>query len=183
MTRPGCWRECSLAIVCHGGRRWPVNEDDELKLRVARPEDFSFCERTYFEPMRATIEKLGLDEASHRANFVNRWQVDQVRIVMMNGEVIGWLQTAVTNDALFLAQLFVDTSRQQRGIGSRLMGILIEEATRENKAVTLGVVKTSPARRLYERLRVTHEDQYKFYMRRPPDWTSAERQYPAGRTR
>jgi hypothetical protein len=55
------------------------------------------------------------------------------------------------------------------------MRILIEEAARENKAVTLGVVKTNPARRLYERLgfSVTHEDQYKFYMRRHPDRTRA----------
>ena len=96
-------------------------------------------------------------------------------LVMLEGEVIGWLQTAATDDALFLAQLFVDTRFQRRGIGSRLMRILIEEAARENRAVTLGVVKTNPARRLYERLgfRVTHEDQYKFYMRRQPDRTPA----------
>jgi ribosomal protein S18 acetylase RimI-like enzyme len=68
---------------------------------------------------------------------------------MMHGQVIGWLQTAVTDDVLFLTQLFVDTSFRRQGIGSRLMRILIEEAARENKAVTLGVVKTNPARRLY----------------------------------
>jgi RimJ/RimL family protein N-acetyltransferase len=148
---------------------------EELTLRPAQLADFAFCQRTYLEPMRATIEKLGLDEASHLANFARRWQVEQVRIVMMHGQVIGWLQTAATDDALFLAQLFVDTSFQRQGIGSRLMRILIEEAARENKAVTLGVVKTNPARRLYERLgfSVTHEDQYKFYMRRHPDRTRA----------
>jgi ribosomal protein S18 acetylase RimI-like enzyme len=146
---------------------------EELTLRSADPGDFDFCQRTYFEPMRSTIEKLGLDEERHRVNFANQWRVKEVRIVMMEGEVIGWLQTAATDDALFLAQLFVDTRFQRRGIGSRLMRILIEEAARENRAVTLGVVKTNPARRLYERLgfRVTHEDQYKFYMRRQPDRT------------
>jgi ribosomal protein S18 acetylase RimI-like enzyme len=148
---------------------------EELTLRPAELADFAFCQRTYFEPMLATIEKLGLDEERHRVNFANQWRVKEVRIVMMEGEVIGWLQTAATDDALFLAQLFVDTRFQRRGIGSRLMRILIEEAARENRAVTLGVVKTNPARRLYERLgfRVTHEDQYKFYMRRQPDRTPA----------
>jgi ribosomal protein S18 acetylase RimI-like enzyme len=36
--------------------------------------------------------------------------------------------------------------------------------------VTLGVVKTNPAKRLYERLgfRVTNEDERKLYMRREP---------------
>jgi ribosomal protein S18 acetylase RimI-like enzyme len=144
---------------------------EELTLRPAQPADFAFCRRTYFEPMRATIEKLGLDKASYLANFAGRWQVEQVRIVMMRGQTIGWLQTAATDDALFLAQLFVDTSFQRQGIGSRLMRILIEEAARENKAVTLGVVKTNLARQLYQRLgfSVTHEDQQKFYMRRGPD--------------
>ena len=144
---------------------------EEITLRPAKPADFGFCQRTYFEPMHAMIKELGLDEANHLANFASRWQAEQVRMVMINGQVIGWLQTAPTDDALFLAQLFIDTSFQRRGIGSRLMRILIEEAARENKAVTLGVVKTNPARRLYERLGfgVTHEDQYKFYMRRQPD--------------
>jgi ribosomal protein S18 acetylase RimI-like enzyme len=147
----------------------------QITLRPAQPEDFAFCQRTYFEPMRATIEELGLDEARHLANFANRWQVEQVRIVMMCGQVIGWLQTASTDDSLFLAQLFIDTRFRRQGIGSRLVRILIEEAAHEHKAVTLGVVKTNPARRLYERLgfSVTHEDQYKFYMRRQPDRTPA----------
>src|ERR1700730_8536120 len=132
-----------------GGQRAMV---EELTLRPAQLADFAFCQRTYLEPMRPTIEKLGLDEASHLANFARQWQVEQVRIVMMHGQVIGWLQTAATDDALFLAQLFVDTSFQRQGIGSRLIRMLIEAAARENKAVTLGVVKTNPARRLYERL-------------------------------
>ena len=47
---------------------------------------------------------------------------------------------------------------------------LIEEAAKAGQALTLGVVKINPARRLYERLgfRTTHEDERKFYMRR--DW-------------
>jgi ribosomal protein S18 acetylase RimI-like enzyme len=121
--------------------------------------------------MRTTIATLGLDETRHLAEFARRWSVEQVRIVMLRDEAIGWLQTAPEDDAIFLAQLFVDTPFQRRGIGGRLMRILIEEAASESKAVTLGVVKTNPARRLYERLgfSITHEDQYKFYMRRPPE--------------
>jgi ribosomal protein S18 acetylase RimI-like enzyme len=80
-------------------------------------------------------------------------------------------KTALTDDALFLSQLFVDTSFQRQGIGTHLVRILIEEAARDDKAVTLGVVKTNPALRLYRRLgfSITHEDQNKFYMRRERD--------------
>jgi hypothetical protein len=51
------------------------------------------------------------------------------------------------------------------------MRAVIDEATRERKAVTPAVVKINPARRLYERLgfNVTHADQHKVYMRREPD--------------
>jgi ribosomal protein S18 acetylase RimI-like enzyme len=51
------------------------------------------------------------------------------------------------------------------------MNLLIGEATRAGQAMTLGVVKSNPAKRLYERLgfNVTHEDERKFYMRREPD--------------
>jgi len=99
----------------------PTYDGPATHAPSGQPEDFAFCERTYFEPMRATIEELGLDEARHLANFTNRWQVEQVRIVMMCGQVIGWLQTTSTDDALFLAPLFIDTRFQRQGIGSRLM--------------------------------------------------------------
>jgi ribosomal protein S18 acetylase RimI-like enzyme len=48
---------------------------------------------------------------------------------------------------------------------------LIEEAARAGQAVTLGVVKTNPALRLYQRLgfQITHDDDRKFYMRREPE--------------
>src|SRR4029077_15405017 len=96
-----------VAAASARGREGQRAMAQQLTLRPAHPDDFAFCERTnYLEPMRATIEGLGLDEARHLANFANRWQVEQVRIVMMCGQVIGWLQTASTDDALFLAQLF-----------------------------------------------------------------------------
>ena len=55
-----------------------------------------------------------------------------------------------------------------QGIGTQLVKGLIEEAGRAGRAVTLGVMKTNPALRLYERLgfRPTHEDERKYYMRR-----------------
>jgi len=45
------------------------------------------------------------------------------------------------------------------------------EASEFNLSMRLNVVRINPARRLYERLglRVTHEDDRKFYMKRDPD--------------
>ncbi|MFI4986167.1 MAG: GNAT family N-acetyltransferase [Alphaproteobacteria bacterium] len=78
------------------------------------------------------------------------------------------MQSFVKDDTLFLGQLFVDKSLRGQGIGTELVKGLIEEAASDGRAVTLGVVKTNPALRLYERLgfRTMHDDERKFYMRR-----------------
>jgi len=137
-------------------------------LRRARPEDFDYCAHLYFEGMENIIKELNLDMDSHIAAFRQRWDATQVRIITRDGTDIGWLQSFVKDDALFLGQLFVDGTLRGRGIGTQLVKGLIEEAANAGRAVTLGVVKTNPALRLYKRLgfRTTHEDERKFYMRR-----------------
>jgi ribosomal protein S18 acetylase RimI-like enzyme len=140
----------------------------QIALRSARPEDFDYCARLYFEGMENIIKELNLDMAAQTAGFRERWDVMQVRIVTLDGRDIGWMQSFVKDDALFLGQLFVDEGLRGQGIGTELVKGLIEEAASGGRAVTLGVVKTNPALRLYERLgfRITHDDERKFYMRR-----------------
>jgi ribosomal protein S18 acetylase RimI-like enzyme len=137
-------------------------------LRAARPEDFDYCARLYFEGMEKIIKELNLNMQAQVAGFRQRWDVTQVRIIMHDGTDVGWLQSFVKDDALFLGQLFVDGSLRRQGIGTEVVKGLIQEAARAGQSLTLGVVKTNPALRLYERLgfRTTHEDERKFYMRR-----------------
>jgi ribosomal protein S18 acetylase RimI-like enzyme len=96
--------------------------------------------------------------------------VRQVRIITLDGADVGWVQSMLDGDALFLGQLFVTPAFQGRGIGTAIVRILIDDAERDKRPVTLGVVKSNPALRLYERLgfRTTHEDDRKFYMRHDP---------------
>jgi ribosomal protein S18 acetylase RimI-like enzyme len=139
-------------------------------FRPARPEDFDYCARLYFEGMENIIKELNLNMDAQVAGFRQRWDVTQVQIITLDGTDIGWLQSFAKDDALFLAQLFVDSTLRRQGIGTEVVRGLIEESANAGRAVTLGVVKTNPALRLYERLgfRTTHEDERKFYMRRDP---------------
>jgi ribosomal protein S18 acetylase RimI-like enzyme len=81
------------------------------------------------------------------------------------------VQSSTANDALYLEQIFIDAAFQRRGIGTEIIRGLIDRATQAGQPVTLGVVKTNPARNLYQRLgfRITHENDRKFYMRREPE--------------
>jgi len=136
-------------------------------LRPARPDDFDYCARLYFEGMDKVIKELNLNMPAQIAGFRQRWVVDQVRIITLDGTDIGWLQSFLDADALYLGQLFVEDAWRGQRIGTEVVKGLLEEAARAGHAVTLGVVKTNPALRLYERLgfRTTHEDERKFYMR------------------
>jgi GNAT superfamily N-acetyltransferase len=141
-----------------------------VAFRPALPEDFDYCEQLYFAEMERINRELKLDRAVQVASFRRQWDVTQVRIITLDGADIGWLQSTTRDGAFFLGQLFVEAPRQRRGIGTGVMHRLIDEATGLHQAMTLGVVKTNPAERLYERLgfRTTHEDERKFYMRREP---------------
>jgi GNAT superfamily N-acetyltransferase len=149
----------------------------ELCFRPAVGKDFDYCEQIYFAEMERINRELKLDRDLQRASFRRQWQVDEARIITLVGADIGWLQSRTQDGAFFLAQLFVEAHRQQRGIGTAVMHRLFDEATRAGHAMTLAVVKINPAKRLYDRLgfRVTHEDDRKFYMRREPDAATAAR--------
>ena len=137
-------------------------------LRPAQPSDFDYCASLYFAGMETTIRELNLNLDAQVAGFRQRWDVTQVRIITIDGADIGWVQSFVNDGTLFLAQLFVDAPFQRRGIGTEVVNALIEDAARAGQVVTLGVVKTNPAQRLYKRVgfRITHNDSRKFYMRR-----------------
>jgi ribosomal protein S18 acetylase RimI-like enzyme len=143
----------------------------QIALRPAVTQVFAYCKRLYFAGMKRIIEKLNLDMAAQEASFQENWMQAQVRIIGVNGSDVGWLQSSMRDDGLFIAQLFVDGPSQGRGIGSEVMNRLIGEAARLDQAVRLAVVKINPALRLYERLgfHITDEDDRKFYMKRDPD--------------
>jgi len=140
----------------------------EISFRPASASDFDYCRDLYLAGMEAVIRQMNRDRSAEIANLRGRWQPTEVRIITVGGADVGWLQIRTECDAVFLAQLFVDGSWQRQGIGTQVMHRLIEEAGTAARAVTLGVVKTNPALRLYQRLgfRITHQDDRKFYMRR-----------------
>jgi len=142
-----------------------------IELRPAIDHDFEYCRRLYFVEMKWIIEELNLDRTAQETSFRQQWNSAQVRIIVLDGADVGWLQSMAQNDEFFVAQMFVDGPFQRKGIGTEVVKRLIGEANELNLAVRLNVVRINPARRLYERLgfRVTSEDDRKFFMKRDPD--------------
>jgi GNAT superfamily N-acetyltransferase len=143
----------------------------QIALRPAGSQDFEYCKRLYFAGMKTIIEELDLEIAAQALSLRENWALQQVRVIAVDSSDVGWLQSTMQDDGLFVAQLFVDGPFQRRGIGTEVMNRLIGEAARLNQPVRLAVVKINPALRLYQRLgfHTTHEDDRKFYMKRDPN--------------
>jgi len=139
-----------------------------IAFRPADARDLDYCASLYFANMAETMPELISDITHQEERFRSRWEVAQVRIIQRDGDDVGWLQARNEDGAYFLEQFFVDAPFRGQGIGTEVMHRLIGETLAERRAITLGVVKTNPALRLYARLgfRHTHEDDRKVYMRR-----------------
>ena len=72
-------------------------------LRPVLPDDFDYCARLYFEGMETIIKELNLNMDAQLASVRQHWKAPQVRIITLDGSDIGWLQSFVKGNELFLA--------------------------------------------------------------------------------
>lgn len=143
----------------------------DIHVREAGPADVSFARALYFETMREMIESnFGWDQRRQEESFAEWFDLREVGIIVTDDRDVGWMQSSTNEHEVFLGSLYVRPEMQRRGIGTHILRNLIVQCSQSSKALTLAVMKANPAIHLYERLgfRVTHEDQYKFYMRVHP---------------
>jgi ribosomal protein S18 acetylase RimI-like enzyme len=140
----------------------------EFHVREALPTDVDFARNLYFQTMRGMIESLfGWDQRRQEESFAEWFDLQEAGIIVADGRDVGWMQVRTDDREIFLGSLYVIPEMQRRGIGTHILSKLIAQCKQSSRALALAVMKINPAIRLYERLgfRVTHEDQYKFYMR------------------
>lgn len=154
-----------------------------ILLRPGSASDFSVAAVIYFRAMGETLQRtVGSNPEDQAALLLALWDLGGIRIIVAAGREIGWIQVARAEAAVFVRHFCIDPDYQRLGIGSQVLRHVIDEAWASGEAVTLGVVKGSPARRFYERLgfRATHADLHHHYMRREaaPSSTPADHAGP-----
>jgi len=135
------------------------NEPVNIVLREATPEDQPFLLEVYASTRIDELAGTGWTDDQKRAfiemQFFTRERtyprVDN-RIIVLDGRPIGRILVDRGETAIVLRDIALLTEYRNAGIGSRLIQDLIKEATAAQKSITLHVVSTSPAVRLYERL-------------------------------
>ena len=135
------------------------DEQPNLLLREATPEDEPFLLEVYASTRLEELDGLGWDDnqkqAFIRMQFLARERcyprVDD-RIILLHGRPVGRLLVDRGETEILLRDIALLTEYRNAGIGSRLIHDLMNEATVAAKPVRLHVLASSPAVRLYERL-------------------------------
>jgi ribosomal protein S18 acetylase RimI-like enzyme len=145
-----------------------VSEALQPELRGARSDDFEFCWSIYRHLMKPlTTELLKWNESGQRRVIEQSLADSGTSIIVVGKSDIGWLQTKETHQEIYLGQLYVIPSMQNRGIGTAIVRRLCDRADREGQSLTLEVMKNNRARLLYERLgfRAVSSSEFKIKMR------------------
>jgi ribosomal protein S18 acetylase RimI-like enzyme len=124
-----------------------------ITLRPACSADYALALKLYVEAIKP-LASAWMEWVDHEqeAHFANLWRPADTRIITLGGqEDIGWVEFRATEDEVFLKQLYISPEHQRRGIGSRVMRLLLEERRGTAKSMALFVLKNNPAFRFYER--------------------------------
>ena len=125
-----------------------------LALRPATPADSEFCYQLHRAAMGEYVAAIwGWDEQRQRGFHVRGFDPDRWQIVMADGADIGMIHVEYRPTDIYLARIEIHPDHQGRGIGTRLIGGLIEEARRKGQDLVLDVLAVNQrAQALYRRL-------------------------------
>jgi ribosomal protein S18 acetylase RimI-like enzyme len=152
-----------------------------VTLRPVAASDDQFLFELYASTRREEVAAWGWDAAQRdaflkmqgdmqrRAYEMQYPQADH-NIIMLDDEPIGRLFVVREAEWIQLTDIALLPAARNKGIGSRLIKDLLDEADAASLPVRLQVLKDNPAGRLYERLGFvkTGESGMHFHMERPP---------------
>ena len=146
---------------------------EELKVRKAQAADSDFVFAVKRAAFREYVEQIwGWDEVYQKELHNRRFASQDLRIIQFNGTDVGFLSTSNTADTLNVDQIYILPEYQGRGIGAACMRGIIDDASLEQKPVTLQVLKINTrATAFYQRLGFTiiDENSTHFQMERHPE--------------
>jgi ribosomal protein S18 acetylase RimI-like enzyme len=132
-------------------------------LRPAGEDDVPFLARVYAstreEELAATGWPRELKDAFLRSQFEAQWRhyrhnypSAEFLVIVVGGEAAGRLFVLRGEGDIRVMDVALLPEHRGAGVGSEILGALMEEAARGGKKVSLHVEKNNPARRLYARL-------------------------------
>lgn len=143
----------------------------DWELRPAEDADVESIAELRAVTMRPDLERIGrFDPDRVRERLRNGFAAEHTWIIEVEGAFAGCVALRPDVDAHWLEHFYLDPRWQGKGIGSAVLGRLLERCDREHLVVRVNVLHGSPARRLYERhgFTVVTETPVDIFMLRTP---------------
>ncbi|MFP3881640.1 MAG: GNAT family N-acetyltransferase [Actinomycetota bacterium] len=98
-------------------------------------------------------EEFNVSARQHRDFFDEHFRLSQnLQIIVVEGEDAGYLAHERRDDHIYVSGLVLLPPFQRRGIGTKIMRSITNEASASGSDVRLQVLKSNPARWFYEKL-------------------------------
>ena len=125
-----------------------------ITRRRSCPADAEFARAVHHRAYREVIERHygPWNEKQQDDLFAAAWSEAEHEIIMCDDSPCGYLCLEDRGDDLYLRELVVDSGFQRKGIGTKLLQDIIDEAGRRNLRVALRTQTTNRAVNLYRRI-------------------------------
>ncbi len=126
---------------------------DAVDIRPAALEDLESLFDLHRTVFRSHIEEIwGWDEEWQRSRFRQEFDSSVTSVVQVAGRTVGYVQTVVDANQLYLQNIALHPEVQRQGIGTCLVKRLQQDAVERNVPVNLSLFRTNPqAVNFYER--------------------------------
>jgi ribosomal protein S18 acetylase RimI-like enzyme len=128
-----------------------------IGMRPAIASDSEFCFQLHKAAMGDYVAAIwGWDEQVQRDFHTRAFNSGRWQIITADGEDSGMLDVEHRPDEIYLARIEIDPRCQNRGIGTRIISALIQEAAQNGQELVLDVLAVNHrAQALYQRLGMT----------------------------
>jgi len=129
----------------------------DIELRPVTPADSEFCFQMHKAAMGDYITAIwGWDEQRQRGFQDRSFNPDRWQIITADGADVGMIDVERRPTEIYLARIEILPGYQGRGIGTRLISALIDEAGQRGQDLVLEVLNVNHrAQALYQRLGMT----------------------------
>ena len=138
-------------------------ENNSLTVRPVSSEDDDFLLKVYASTRSEEVAGLPWDAdqkdsfmrmqfAAQQQDYKRRFPDGDHQLLLIDGEPAGRVYLARSEKELRILDIALVPENRNKGIGTRIIKDLLDEATRTQKPVRVYVEQLNPAMRLFERL-------------------------------
>ena len=152
-----------------------------IQLRPAEEKDAAFIEAVYRTTREAELNLtnwseyqkgafISMQSAAQLADYKTKCPGARFQIIIYNQKNAGRFFTCETENDIRLLDITILPEFAGQGIGTNLLLRLIERSNKVQKKISLHVIASNPALKLYQRLGFVHikKDGFYYYMERQP---------------